>query len=401
MRKINPNLKHLHQSEKKGYRGVILNGSSRSGKTFSSIHYIIKLCATHKNLLTINIIKETYNSFKTTLYDDFNRILPEFGLYSPFLDKKEVDSFKILGHKINLLGADKPSKFHGASCDYAYYNEMLDVSNDVFDQQEMRCRKFWWGDFNPKMTQHWVFDKVVNRPDVSSLTTTWKDNPYITIAEKSKILSYEPTKKNIDAGTADDYKWKVYGLGIGTPPEGLIFKHINYITEWPIDIAPVHGMDFGFTVDPSALLKVGENKTDIFLELLMYQPTETSSEIDEYAKERGINKHIPCSADSSDKYTGENKGTVEMVKELKKKGWNIRKVKKTKSIMFWLGKMKEKRINVVINDLSKHIKTEQQNYRLKEINGIKINQPIDGFDHAFSGGRYGFMSLNENKSGMW
>jgi phage terminase large subunit len=400
-RKINPNLKHLYQAEKNGFRGAILKGSSRSGKTFSSIHNIIRLCAKNQKPLTFNIIKETYNSFKTTLYDDFNRILPEFGLYSPFMDKKEVDSFKILGHKINLLGADKPSKFHGASCDYAWYNEMLDISNDIFNQAEMRCRVFWWGDFNPKLTQHWVFEKVVNRPDVSELTTTWHDNPYISKAEKSKILSYEPTKKNIDAGTADDYYWKVYGLGIGTPPEGLIFKHINYINEWPIDIAPVHGLDFGWTADSTALVRVGENKTDIFIELLLYKPTETSSEIIEYSISRGINKHIPCTADSSDKYTGENKGTVEMVKELKNDGWNIKKVRKTKSIMFWLSKMKEKRINVIINDLSHHMKTEQQNYRLKEINGIKINQPIDGFDDGFSAARYGFMSLNEKKGGMW
>ncbi len=195
MRAINPNLKHLHKSRKK-YRGAILKGSSRSGKTFSSLHFIIKLCAEAKSPITINIVKETYNSFKTTLYDDFNRILPNFGLYSPFLDKKEVDSFKILGSKINLLGADKPSKFHGASCDYLYFNEMLDISNDVFDQSEMRCRVFWWGDFNPKLTQHWV----MNRPDVSNLVTTWKDNPYISNAEKNKILSYEPTKENIEAG---------------------------------------------------------------------------------------------------------------------------------------------------------------------------------------------------------
>jgi len=394
-RRINPNLTHLYQSLKKGYRGSILQGSSRSGKTFSSIHFIIKLCAIHKKPITINIVKETYNSFKTTLYDDFNRILPEFGLYSPFLDKKEVDSFKILGHKINLLGADKPSKFHGASCDYLWFNEMLDISNDIFDQSEMRCREFWWGDFNPKVSQHWVFQKVINRPDITTLRTTWEDNPYITKAERSKILSYEPIEKNIKAGTADDYNWKVYGLGIGTPPEGLIFKYVNYIDQWPIDIAPIHGLDFGFTVDPSSLVKVGENKTDIFLELLMYEPTDNASIIHDYAIANSISTAIPCTADSSDKYTGENKGTVEMVRDLKLKGWKIKKVSKTQSIMYWINRMKEKRINIIKNNLYQYAKTEQENYRLKSVNGIAINQPIDKFNHFWDASRYGIMTLNK------
>lgn len=393
MRAINPNLIHLYKAKDK-YRGAVLKGSSRSGKTFSSIHFIIKLCAEAETPLTINIVKETYNSFKTTLYDDFNRILPDFGLYSPFMDKKEVDSFKILGSKINLLGADKPSKFHGASCDYLYFNEMLDVNNDVFDQAEMRCRGFWWGDFNPKLTQHWVMEKVMNRPDVTVLTTTWKDNPYISKAEKSKILSYEPTPDNIKAGTADDYMWQVYGLGIGTPPEGLIFKYVNYIDSFPVDIAPVHGMDFGFTTDPTALVKVGEDNDNIYLELILYQPTETPDIINEYAIAKDIDINIPCTADSSDKYTGENKGTIEMVRALQEYNWCINKVSKTKSIMYWLLKMKEKKINIVLNELSHHARKEAENYRLKKVNGIAINQPEDKHNHFWDAARYGFMSLN-------
>ena len=400
-RKINPNLKHLYNAERKGYRGSILKGSSRSGKTFSSIHNIVRLCSTHKTPITINIVKETYNSFKTTLYDDFNRILPDFGIYSPFLDKKEVDTFKILGHKINLLGADKPSKFHGASCDYLYFNEMLDIPLEVFDQAEMRCRKYWWGDFNPKLTDHWVMEKVLNRPDVTELTTTWKDNPYISKAEKNKILSYEPTPENIKAGTADDYMWKVYGLGIGTPPEGLIFKYVNYIDSWPTDIAPIHGMDFGFTNDPTALVKVGEDANNIYLELLLYQSTETPSLIHDYAKANDIDIKIPCTADSSDKYVSENKGAIEMVRGLQNAGWNISKVSKTKSIMYWLGEMKEKKINIVVNNLSHFVKKEQQNYRYKTINGIAINQPIDDHNHFWDAARYGYMSLNQGGFGFY
>jgi hypothetical protein len=49
-----------------GYRGAGLEGSSRSGKTWSGVDIII--CYVYEpNGCTINIYRETYNEFKTTL----------------------------------------------------------------------------------------------------------------------------------------------------------------------------------------------------------------------------------------------------------------------------------------------------------------------------------------------
>jgi hypothetical protein len=88
-----------------------------------------------------------------------------YGLASPFADKKEVSSFSLFGNRINLLGADNAAKFHGAGCDVFWINEALDVSQDIFDQSEMRCRKFWFMDYNPKVTDHWIFERVEPRDD--------------------------------------------------------------------------------------------------------------------------------------------------------------------------------------------------------------------------------------------
>lgn len=174
----NKNLKHLIKSLKNGYRGAVLEGSSRSGKTWSSIDFIVYLAARSEKPETLNIIKETYNSFKTTLYEDFNRRLPDFGIYSPFADKQEVTTFNIWNLKINLIGADKPSKFHGAGSDYFWSNESIYISRDVFDQAEMRCRKFWWMDYNPSTSKHYIFDMIIPRKDVSFCKTTFLDNPF-------------------------------------------------------------------------------------------------------------------------------------------------------------------------------------------------------------------------------
>lgn len=438
----NPNYKLLfdsitqqnYETDKKGnsalvsgYRGAALEGSSRSGKTWSGVDIIIWLCLYYEPKgCTINIYRETYNEFKTTLYDDFKRRLDDYALPNPFHKSQEVKSFKIGKSRIYFLGDGK----HGGGCDYAFFNEMMFISQSVFDQTEMRCRKFWWADYNPSVTDHWFFDKVLPRPDVAFLRTTYLDNKHISPQEINKILSYDPwlpgsyivkngivmcynkiSKKvepvtstnqppphptNIQNGTADEFMHKVYGLGLRGAMKGVIFPYVEWIDKFPEDKAPIYPNDFGFTTDPNALGKYAEDEYNIWIELLCYEPIETPEALGSLLTELGIDPAkdiIPC--DSSDKYTGENKGTVEMVKGLKQQGFiNAYKISKTKSVMYWLNSMKTKKIHIVKNHLYKEALKEQQNYRMREVNGIAINQPIDKFNHMWDMARYGHIAHN-------
>lgn len=419
-----------------GFRGCALEGSSRSGKTWSGVDIIIWLCLfIELDGCTINIYRETYNEFKTTLYDDFKRRLDDFGIPNPFHTAKEVKSFRIGKSTIYFLGDGK----HGGGCDYAFFNEMMFIQQSVFDQTEMRCRKFWWADYNPSVTEHWFFDRVLSRPDVGFLKTVYQDNKHISFQEKNKILSYEPwlpgsyivkddvvlcynklTKKvepisktnhpkphqiNISNGTADEFMWKVYGLGLRGAMKGVIFNHVEWIDTFPKNIGHIFTNDFGFTTDPNALNKYGEDEHNIWIEPLCYEPIETAAELIEVSVAHGIKRNsdefkrdgdlIIC--DSSDKYTGENKGTVEMVKALKKDLFNASKISKTMGVLFWLNSMKAKKIHIVKNHLYLQVKKEKENYRMKEINGIAINQPIDKWNHFWDSARYGHMAYNNKK----
>lgn len=264
MRKINPNLKVLNKSfiiDNK--RGVVLEGSSRSGKTWSIIDFLIKYTARNESGLTINIIRETYNSFKTTLYEDFKRRLPQFGINNQFTDGiKEIQSFDLLGSKINLIGADKPSKYLGAGSDIFWINEAIHVQKEIFDQAEMRCRKFWILDYNPSFEESWIYNSVTTREDVNYFQSTFLNNPFISIHEKNKILSYDPANPiNIKNGTADEYMWKVYGLGLRASPKGVIFKYWSEYDQLPddLDFYTVFIVDWGGN-DPTVLGELNVNK---------------------------------------------------------------------------------------------------------------------------------------------
>ena len=383
---INPNFRTLSLSLQYGdKRGIVLEGGSRSGKTFSIIQFLIEICASNSGLV-INIIKETYAGFKTTLYDDFNKILTGLPIDNPFAFTKDIQSFYIFSNKINFIGADQAAKFHGASCDYFWINEALDVSKAVFDQLEMRCRKAWILDYNPKTSEHWVFG-LEKRPDVQFFHSTLLDNPFIGKWEKQKIMSCEPTDENIKNGTADDYTWKVYGLGLRASPKGLIFGNVTWIDRFPENIDRIaYGQDFGFTNSPTAIVRGGwDGGKNLYYELLFYAPVQKdkSDDLAEINRQLIGEHHIWCdSADGKDS-SGHQKG---MITELRIKGINAVPTKKWPgSIVYGIDFMKGFKIHIVQNPDARR---EAENYHWKEINGIMLNEPIDDFNHFWDAARY-------------
>lgn len=408
-----------------GYKGVILEGSARSAKTFSSLKFICKVCTDSKHALVVNIIKGTLNEFKTTLYNDFRTLLTELGLDNPFLRMKEVNSFKIGSSYINFLGADQSDKFLGNSCDLLYFNEVLPIDKFIFDQTTMRCNMFWIADYNPSLTEHWIFDKAY-APETGFLRTTFKDNPDIPLGQKMEIMGYEPWlpgsyeirnqtdlyyngkpitdknqppphPRNAPARTADEFMWRVYGLGLRGAMKGVVFPDVHWIDRSGCpDHGHLYGNDFGFTNDPNTLVRYWEDTDNIWIEPLSYQPVDTPEELVALLETHGVETDIPIACDSSDKYTGENKGTVEMVLALQDAGYQAFKISKTKGVMYWICSMKKKRIHIVKNHLYPQAKKEQENYKFKEINGIPINQPIDKHNHFFDSSRYAHMAWNDD-----
>lgn len=406
-----------------GFAGVALEGSSRSGKTWSGVDIIIWLATDkHKDEgCTINIYRETYNEFKTTLYDDFKRRLDDFGLHNPFHLAKEVPSFRIGKTTVHFLGDGK----HGGGCDYAFFNEAMMIRNEVFDQVEMRCRKFWWMDYNPSFTEHWVFDKVLLRDNVAFLRTTFLDNlNFIAPNEYTKIMSYEPWlpgsyevtedgvyynyeqitetnqppihPTNVIQGTADEFMWKVYGLGLRGAMKGVIFPSVTWIDSFPEEYK-IYCNDFGFTSDPNALNGYYEDENNIYIEPLLYESIETADILGSCLEKLDVSTNDLVICDSSDKHVSEKNGTVQMVTDLIDLGWNAMKVSKTKSVTYHLLSMKKKKIHIVKNHLYKKVKKEVENYKWREINGIMINQPIDKFNHFWDAARYGHMAWNSNQ----
>lgn len=364
-------------------RGVILEGGSRSRKTWSIIDFILWLCKEETVPFTFNIVKETYSNFKTTLHNDFNERLPQMGQLSPFETVREVPSFHLFRNKFSLIGADQPSKFEGAGTDFIWFNEALPIQKVIFDNAEQRCKRFWIMDFNPRVSDHWIFN-MAKRDDVRFIHSTMLDNPFVPYWQKKKIKGYEPNKENIALGTADDYMWKVYGLGLRASPTGLVYHSILWVDDIPDDVEQVtYGMDFG-SAAPTAIVKVARRSNDLFVKLMYYTPTQNAKELYEPLQKIIGDNHIW--ADSADRLEAGSG----VIADLRRMGMQVMGVRKFPgSVNYGIGLVNGFKLHLVRDpDLRK----EQENYKWREVNGIRLSEPVKGFDHAFDAMRYAVMS---------
>ncbi len=409
-----------------------LEGSSGSSKSWSIIDFVIDYCRIHayeNKLLTIG--RESYKDCFDTVIHDFIKRLKMIGGYEE--DKhfqSHPQKYFLLGNEINFTGWStngQPSKRQ----DFLWFNEVFESKEEIFKQYNQRTNDVVLVDYNPKVTEHWVYERILQRPDCKWRHCRMIDNPFLPMGQKQELLAYEPWVPgsyeldilnqailyngrpigagnyppphpiNVPAGTADMYMWMVYGLGLRMAQTGLIFPMVEYIDEWPEGLDWHYGMDIGFTTDPTVITRYAEEGMNIYTQVELYAPMETPELIHEYAIARGIDitKHTAC--DSSDKYVSENRGSIEMVRGLRKLGWNIHKVSKTKSVMYWLTSMKKYKLHIVKNDLYEHAKKEQQNYKMKEINGMAINQPVDKHNHYFDSSRYGHMAEHSNAANFY
>ena len=231
---------------------------------------------------------------------------------------------------------------------------------------------------NPATKVHWIYkrffeDAGVNpgfngiKDNVTYIHTDYRDN--IKHLDKSFINEVESVKiKN-----PTKYNHIILG-GWLEKTEGVI------LTNWSIgdfkEVAtPVYGQDFGFSIDPTTLVKTSIDRSNkiIYLKLCFYLPKLTTSEIAELNLLHAGESLIV--ADSAE---------PRLISELKTKGCNIKEsVKGAGSVNAGLARLQDYHL-IVDNDSIEMIK-ELNNYSW---NDKKSGTPVDLFNHTIDPSRY-------------
>lgn len=373
------------------FSGIVHEGGSRSSKTYSIIQFCLWYAQRNAGKgKVITIARKRLTWLKATLYLDFMNILREYGFYLVDNHNKSERFYYHFDTMIRFIGLDEVQKLHGLSQDVFVLNEADESTVDDFDQLEQRTRDFWLMDFNPKYTEHYIFDKVIPRPDVKHVLSTVFDNPFVSPKEKKKILSYRPTTENIANGTADLTKWKVYGLGQRAKLEGLIFPDVEYLArdQFPEPEAcdfVAYGLDFGFSDDPTALILCMKRKNNLFVHEAIFSSGLTNPDIAATMKDEGVDPSDEVIADSA-----EPKSIQEIVEH---DFFVVPAEKGPDSIRYGINTLRS--LKIICSEESINLKKEFENYKFKkdEQRNRFLPKPIDDFNHGIDAIRY--VALNK------
>lgn len=232
---------------------------------------------------------------------------------------------------------------------------------------------------NPATKTHWIYKRfyeekgvrdghtgIVN--DVCYIHSTYLDN--LENLDKDKVRQWENSK--IDR--PEYYKHSVLG-GWLEKSEGVVFTDWEF-GDYPSNVDSFFGADWGYSIDPSALVEVHIDKRErkIYLKEHFYENESKLNKISRAFKNAAGTNLIVAD------YGG---GGDRIVDELKDLGLNIKRcIKGAGSVKEGIMLMKDYKL--IVDPKSFNLAAELNNYSWKE----RGEHPIDKWNHLIDAARY-------------
>lgn len=344
-------------------------GGTRSGKTYSILTGLIELCYANENAgIVITIVRKTFPALRGTAYRDFFEILERENLYNAEAHNKSDATYLLYGNLVEFISVDQPQKVRGRKRDVLYINEANEITLEDWRQLLLRTTGRAIIDYNPSDEYSWIYEEVIPREDADFFKTTYKDNPFLP---QETIDEIERLQK------ADANYWRVYGLGERGASQARIFTHFQECAQLEGKLV-AYGLDFGYTNDPSAIVKLSTDGEALYVEELLYRTGMSNRELAEFLKGEGVGREIVI-ADSAE---------PKSIDEIHRYGINIHPARKgADSIRTGIQYLKSKPLYVTSG--STNLLKELRNYKYKEDkNGRVLNEPLDAFNHSIDALRY-------------
>lgn len=271
--------------------------------------------------------------------------------------------------------------------DFIWINELPGIRQDDFDEAMRRMRggeSFYnqcIGDFNPVGKFSWVYREFYEKDSYkhNALKYTIEDNhPDFLRQEKTKNLIARLDKLKETNPNA----YKIYRLGEWGDLKGIIFNwHVEELPEIGFDDI-FYGLDFGYSIDPAALVKIYRRSDKFWVQELIYETGLTNQMLAKKMIDLGIGVNDDCYADSAEPKSIDELNSEPFnlnVKPCDKGPDSVRKMIDT-----CLG------ITIYIVDGSENIVKEHNMYVWKEDkDGHNLNEPVSVNDHLMKAIQYG------------
>ena len=375
-------------------RYIIIIGGRGSGKSFAVATFLSLL--SYENDETILFTRKTLSSAHLSVIPEFVEKIELMGAEAHFdVRKTDIDN-TMSGSRILFRGLQSSSgdntanlkSIQGVTCWVLDEAEEL-TDEEVFDRVDLSVRHKTKQNrvimvMNPSHKDHFIYKRFFESrgvPDtfngtvdnVTYIHTTYRDN--IEHLSDSYIQQINVMRDR----RPERYKHQILGLWRDRS-EGVVFNNWR-IGEFVDTGIVVYGQDYGFSVDPTTLVKVSIDKTRkvIYAKELLYRTGMTTSDIYE------VNKRY-----AGDALIIGDSAEPRLIEELRQKGNNIiGAVKGQGSVSGGIALIQDYELVVEGENL------------VKELNGYvwsdkKSNTPIDASNHILDALRYAVMHQHFN-----
>lgn len=362
-------------------RTVLLQGSTRSGKTIAAIQACNLIASRTPKPRKISVVSESLPHLKAGAISDFKNLLEADGLWR---ENAWHDTDKRYSYRKGILeffSASDMGRVTGPSRDWLYVNEGINIEWKVFQQLSARTTEKIIIDFNPAH-DFWAFTNLLENPDyppgaIKLIKSTYRDNDKLTAAQIMDIES----NRNIDPEW-----WKVYGEGEKGTGRGLVWINWDKQELPPRDQWTKHCVvvDFGYSQSYAAvehMVYCDSRPDEIWIDEILYGLNLNTRHIAEAIKAAGL-QDIDTVCDSA---------RPDSIEELRYNGIKARKTK-SKDVETGLeiaGRYKKHYTERSIGTIK-----ENRMYRYPLLaDGVTYGTtPIKKHDHAKDAERYGFLT---------
>jgi len=368
-------------------RYFIVTGGRGSGKSFAVNSVLLLL--TYQAGHTILFTRYTLRAASISIIPEFIEKLELLGVIDQFkITKDEIintgNGSKIIFRGIKTSSGDQTANLKSLTGITTWVMDEAEELNDedIFDKIDLSVRNKIQENrviliLNPTTKEHFIYKRWfedrgvsagsnITKEDTTYIHTTYLDN--IDNLSESYIKQIETMKVR----RPNRYKHTIEGAWLDKA-EGVIF------TDWTIGEFKqvgkvVYGQDYGFSNDPSTLVKTSidkENKV-IYIQLCFYQTKLTTSEILQLNKKFAADNLIV--GDSAE---------PRLITELSRDCNVVPAIKGQGSITFGISLLQD--YDLVITEDSTELIKELNNYCWLE---KKSQTPVDNFNHAIDALRY-------------
>lgn len=361
-------------------------GGARSGKTYAELQLAALLAMKDPQPTITSVVSENLPHLKRGAIRDFRDALSNEGLWDENAwNKSECIYTFPNGSIIEFFGADVPGKLQGPARDRLIINEANRVEWEAARQLMVRTAGLVIYDYNPS-APFWGTDEIPRRERYTLVHTTFEDNDFLP----------DEVRREIQANKGTGNWWRVYGLGLIGQVEGQVFnfKLVDDMPD-PAGFIETWGMDFGFTNDPTTLIRclVHTGRCEIYADQLIWQTGMKNPDIAAALQDLGIKR--PGNGPTVWADCAEPKS----IKEVEGYGLNVKGCDKRTQIREQIQSLQA--WTIYVTKRSADLINEGRKYLYKQRpDGTYTNEPIEFFNHGIDALRYAVYSgviLNQNK----